>query len=343
MRTIDLRSDTVTLPTPEMRKAMYQAEVGDDVFGEDPTIRELEELGAQLTGKEAGLFVTSGTMGNQVAVMAHTEKGNEVICEAEAHMYYYEVGGLACLSGIQPRLVTGLRGIMTQEKIKDAIRPKDNYLPKTALICLENTHNRAGGTYYSTVDLAEIKKVADSFGIPIHMDGARIFNAAVAQNLSVNCLTQYADSVMFCLSKGLCAPVGSLLVGSQPFIDHCRHYRKMVGGGMRQGGIIAAAGIVALKTMGERLAEDHSNARLLGEAISDMGLVVDLASVMTNIVIVDVSASKRNAAQIAAELAALGVKASVFGEHLIRFVTHYGISREDITYTITMLAKVLKG
>lgn len=341
MRNIDLRSDTVTLPTPQMRQAMYQAEVGDDVYREDPTVRELEELGASLAAKEAGLFVTSGTMGNQVALMAHTEKGTEVICEAEAHLYYYEVGGMAYLSAAQARLVTGVKGILTPEMIKKVIRPRDIHQPQTALICLENTHNRAGGTYYTPSELAGIKDVAASAGIPIHMDGARVFNAAAAQNLSANCLTQYADSVMFCLSKGLCAPVGALLVGSHSFIERCRRYRKMVGGGMRQAGIIAAAGIVALNTMRERLPEDHANARHLGEGLANLGLSIDLSSVVTNIVITDVSASQKNAAQLAAELAELGIKASVFGEYKLRFVTHHGINKEDIDYTINMVAKVL--
>ncbi|HEY3423645.1 MAG TPA: GntG family PLP-dependent aldolase, partial [Negativicutes bacterium] len=315
MQIVDLRSDTVTLPTSEMRRAMYEAEVGDDVYGEDPTVRQLEQLGAQITGKEAALFVTSGTMGNQIAAMVHAQRGDEIICESESHIYYYEVGGLAYLAGVQARPLTGIKGILAPESIRQAIRGIDIHQPKTALICLENTHNRAGGVCYSSQDLAAIKELADCYNIPVHIDGARIFNAAVAQNVTVGELTQYAHSVTFCLSKGLCAPVGSLLTGSQEFIEQARRYRKMLGGGMRQVGILAAAGIVALKTMVDRLAEDHLHARILGAAIANLGLIIDLTTIQTNIVLFDVSRLPMTAADMIAKLNQYGVKASQFGDN----------------------------
>lgn len=341
---IDLRSDTVTQPTPAMRQAMYQAELGDDVFGEDPTVRQLEELGAAMTGKEAGMFVVSGTMGNQVALLTHTKRGDEVICEADAHIYLMEVGGMAALSGAQARPLYGRRGILSAAQISEAIRGQDVHFPRTALICLENTHNRASGTYYTPGDLAAIYQVAKDHGVAVHMDGARLFNAAVAQNLDAYELTKYADSVMFCLSKGLCAPVGSLLVGSREFIAKARQNRKMVGGGMRQAGVIAAAGIVALKTMVDRLADDHANARLLAEGLAGVPKIkVDLPAVQTNIVIFSVADIGVDAATFIARLAEAGVKASRFGKWDVRLVTHYGISREDIMYTVETVNKICQG
>jgi threonine aldolase len=340
LRQVDLRSDTVTMPTAVMRQAMYQAEVGDDVYGEDPTIIALEELGAALTGKEAGLFVTSGTMGNQVAAMVHTQKSDEIICEAEAHIYYYEVGGLACLSGAQVRTLSGERGILTAEKISAAIRPVDVHAPKTGLISLENTHNRAGGTCYPLAVLADIKELAKKHAIPVHLDGARIFNAAVAQGVCVAEIAQYADSIQLCLSKGLAAPVGSLLVGPRDFIHQARRYRKMLGGGMRQGGILAAAGILALNSMVERLADDHANAKLLAEGLADLGYTIDLATVQTNIVVFCLSDAGLDESQFTAALKAEGILANGFGTRRLRMVTHLGIEQEDISYTLKVLAKL---
>ena len=339
MELIDLRSDTVTLPTKEMRDAMYAAEVGDDVYGEDPTVNELESLGARLTGKEAGLFVASGTMGNQVAVMAHTNRGDEVICEAEAHIFYYEVAGLAVLSGVQTRPLPSLKGILTPETIEAAVRPPDIHQPRSALICLEDTHNRAGGTFYPLETLAAIRKVADRNRMAVHIDGARLFNAAVAQGIKVDKIAHYADSVQFCLSKGLCAPVGTLLVGRKDFISKARRYRKMLGGGMRQAGILAAAGIVGLHKMVDRLVEDHANARLLAESLVEAGLIVDLSTVQTNIVIADVSRYRMKAADFATKLKKAGVLASVFGENRIRMVTHYGISSAEICQVADIVNK----
>lgn len=342
MKIVDLRSDTVTMPTQEMRDAMYRAEVGDDVYGEDPTVIKLENLAANLTGKEAGLFVSSGTMGNQVAILTHTTKGDEVICEAEAHVYYYEVGGMVTLAGVQPRTIAAPRGILSAHAIAKAIRPNDIHQPQTSLICLENTHNRAGGTCYPLSSLRDIHALAQEKQVAIHMDGARIFNAAAAQGVAVSEIAQFTDSVQFCVSKGLCAPVGSLLVGTCEFIEQARRYRKMVGGGMRQAGIIAAAGIVALTKMTGRLAEDHAHARKLAEAVATMGFGIDLATVETNIVIFDVSAKSLNVEQFVEELNRRGVKANQFGSTNVRLVTHYGITSEDVDYAISVLAALAR-
>lgn len=343
MKIVDLRSDTVTQPTSEMRKAMYQAEVGDDVYGEDPTVRALEDLGAQLTGKQAGLFVASGTMGNQIAALVHTKRGDEIICESECHMYYYEVGGLATLAGVQTRTIEGVRGVISADKVEKAIRGDDIHQPRTALICLENTHNRAGGTYYTPDCLKAVKVVADKHNIPIHIDGARVFNAAVAQNLAVARLTEYADSINFCLSKGLCAPVGSLLVGTSEFISSARRIRKLLGGGMRQAGILAAAGILALNTMIDRLDEDHKNAWRLADAIANLGFGIDMNTVQTNIVLFEVQSVGMNAEQFANLLENHGIKCSQFGEFKIRLVTHHDIGNEDIDYVIKAITDIVRG
>ena len=342
MNIIDLRSDTVTKPTPEMREAMYRAEVGDDVYGEDPTITELEALGARMTGKEAGLFVTSGTMGNQVAVMTHTRRGDEIICDAEAHIFYSEVAGLAVLSGVQARTIPAVKGILSAETIEAAIRTEDIHQPSTSLICLEDTHNRAGGTCYPLDTLAAIRKVADRGKIPVHIDGARLFNAAVALGVPVDKITQYADTVQFCLSKGLCAPVGTIITGRSDFIAKARKYRKMLGGGMRQAGILAAAGIVGLTSMVDRLSEDHENARQLAEELASAGFSIDLSTVQTNIVMVDVSRMGVKAADFAAKLKKAGVLASVFGEYRIRMVTHHGITAVEIGTVVDTLNRLLK-
>ena len=342
MNMIDLRSDTVTKPTLEMREAMYRAEVGDDVYGEDPTITELEALGARMTGKEAGLFVTSGTMGNQVAVMTHTRRGDEIICDAEAHIFYSEVAGLAVLSGVQARTIPSVKGILSAETIEAAIRTEDIHQPSTSLICLEDTHNRAGGTCYPLDTLAAIRKVADRRKIPVHIDGARLFNAAVALGVPVDKITQYADTVQFCLSKGLCAPVGTIITGRSDFIAKARKYRKMLGGGMRQAGILAAAGIVGLTSMVDRLSEDHENARQLAEELASAGFSIDLSTVQTNIVMVDVSRMGVKAADFAAKLKKAGVLASVFGEYRIRMVTHHGITAVEIGTVVDTLNRLLK-
>lgn len=342
MRIVDLRSDTVTHPTPAMRQAMYEAEVGDDVYREDPTVIKLEQMAAELTGKEAGLFLASGTMGNQVAIMTHTKKGDEVICEAEAHVYYYEAGAIACLSGVQPHPIKGEQGILNAGSIIKAIRSKNVHFPDTGLICLENTHNRAGGTCYSLSELQAIGKVAADYAIPIHMDGARLFNAAIALGIPARDITAHVHSVQFCLSKGLGAPVGSVLTGSEEFIERARRFRKMLGGGMRQAGVLAAAGIVALTTMRNRLADDHRHARILAEGLAELGLGIDLPTVETNIVVCDVVRTGQTARDFAGCLGTAGVIVNEFGEGKIRLVTHYGISRQDIDYALTQTAQILK-
>ncbi len=343
MRFVDLRSDTVTMPTPEMREAMYRAEVGDDVYGEDPTVKRLEELGAQMTGKEASLFITSGTMGNQLAILAHTQRGDEILCEAESHIFFYEVGGLAALAGVQAKTIAGNQGILTSELVKAAFRPQDIHQPRTALICLENTHNRAGGMCYPIETLAAVYTLAREHTIPVHTDGARIFNAAIRHQVAIDKLTCYTDSVMFCLSKGLCAPVGSLLAGSRDFIEKCRRYRKMLGGGMRQAGIIAAAGLVGLSSMVERLNEDHANARKLANAIANMEIGFDASDVQTNIVVIDTVKIGKTAAELSSRFAEQGIKISQFGDYKIRMVTHHGIASDDIQYTIDVMSRILKG
>lgn len=330
-RYIDLRSDTVTKPTQEMREAMFAAEIGDDVYGEDPTVRRLEELAAEMVGKEAALFVVSGTMGNQVAILAHTSPGDEVILEAESHIYYYEVGAMAALSGVQARPVKGFRGAMDPDAVEEAIREENIHYPRTSLIALENTHNRAGGTVLPLDNMAAIADVARRHGLRVHLDGARVFNAAVALGVDVREITKHVDTVQFCLSKGLGAPVGSILAGPREFIDRARKKRKMVGGGMRQAGIIAAAGIVALTKMVDRLAEDHANARILAEGLAGIdGISVDLDTVQTNIVVMDTKGLGVTAGEFVARLKERGVLASGFGRTRVRFVTHKDVSREDV-------------
>lgn len=328
---IDLRSDTVTVPTEEMRRAMAAAEVGDDVYGEDPTVRKLEELAAEKMGKEAGLFVVSGTMGNLVAVMTHCKRGDEVILEKDSHIYYYEVGGISAVAGAIPRLVTGNKGIINPEALEEALRLPNIHFPPTTLLCLENTHNRAGGTVTPVARMRELCAIAHRRGLKVHLDGARIFNAAIALGISVAEIASDCDSVMFCLSKGLGAPVGSVLVGRKDWIEAARKNRKMVGGGMRQAGVLAAAGIVALEKMVDRLAEDHENARRLATALAEIpGFRVDLETVQTNIVGVDVSGTGLGAPQVVEALRKRGVKCNAHGPARVRFVTHKDVTAADI-------------
>lgn len=343
MKYIDLRSDTVTQPTEEMRQAMARAEVGDDVYGEDPTVRRLEEQAAELFGKEGALLVPSGTMGNQLAVLAHTQRGDEVILEAEAHIFFYEVGGLGALAGVQTRTIRGEKGVMPAAKVREAIRLSDIHFPRTALICLENTHNRAGGTVMGLAEMEAIGQIGKEYQIPIHLDGARIFNAATYLGLPVRVLTKDMDSVMFCLSKGLAAPIGSLLVGSAQFIARARRLRKMLGGGMRQAGVIAAAGLVALATMVDRLVEDHRRARKLAEGLLAIpGLAVELERVQTNIVVADIGATGLSPAVFLGKLKEQGVLASAFGGTLVRFVTHKDIDDLDIDNALLEIERICR-
>lgn len=340
---IDIRSDTVTLPTPEMRKAMYEAELGDDVFGEDPTVNRLEAMAAEIMGKEAALFVASGTMGNLVSIVTHCQRGDEVIVGDQAHCFFYEVGGAAVVGGISWHCLPNRRGLPDPADVERAIRPTDNiHTPRTGLICLENTHNRCGGVALTSEQMRPIVEIAKRHKIPLHLDGARIFNAAIATGEPVKQLVAPFDSVLFCLSKGLACPVGSLVVGSKDFIQRARKVRKMVGGGMRQAGVLAAAGIVALNTMIDRLAEDHANARLLAEGIAEIpGLAIDLSLVQTNIVVFEVLTMPNT--EFVARLAQEGVKVIPFGGRRCRAVTHYGIEREDILTALAAMRRVMAG
>ena len=343
MRVIDLRSDTVTLPTEEMLEAIRTAELGDDVYGEDPTVNRLEELAAKKMGKEAALLVTSGTQANLVSVMSQTERGDEIVLEAEAHLYYYEVGAFSALGGLVPRLVAGHMGVMTPQEIEAALRPPNIHFPPTSLICVENTHNRAGGTVWSPSQMRAVYDFAKTRGLNIHLDGARIFNAAIAQNIDVREFTRYVDSLMFCLSKGLSAPIGSLVVGSREFVDCARRIRKMLGGGMRQAGIIAAAGIVAIEKMVDRLKDDHENAKLLAKGLSKIdGITLDLDHVQTNIVFYDVNSLQIGANEWVARIGELGVKAGAVDGRRVRMVTHRGIEKEDIEYSLEVAEKVAR-
>jgi threonine aldolase len=328
---VDLRSDTLTIPTPEMREAMARADVGDDVWGEDPTVRRLEALAAERLGKEAGLFVTSGTQGNLVSVVAHTRSGQEVILDLDSHIYNYEVAGAAMLGHVQMRPAKTARGFLTPDQVREAIRPANIHLPETGLVCVENTHNRHGGTCTTPEELQAVAAAAHAAGVPVHLDGARLFNAAVALRRPAADFAAAVDSVTFCLSKGLGAPVGSVVCGSADFIARARRVRKMVGGGMRQAGIIAAAGIIALERMVDRLAEDHANARRLAEGLAKLpGLAVDLATVQTNIVIVRVERGAAAAGELVAGCAARKVKVHAMGPGAIRCVTHKDVDADDI-------------
>lgn len=330
---IDLRSDTVTKPTPAMRRAMAEAEVGDDVYGEDPTVNRLQELAAEIFEKEAALFVPTGSMGNQIAVKLHTRHGNEVVIEERGHIYNFEMATMAAFSGCVARPVHSRdgTGILTWEEIAGALHANAAYyVAPTGLIAIENSHNLAGGSVMPRARVEEICEHAHAMNLPVHLDGARIFNAATALRESVANLARPVDTVMFCLSKGLGAPVGSMLLGSRALIDQARVLRKMLGGGMRQAGVIAAAGLVALQETPKRLHEDHENARRLAEGLAELpGVKIDPEKVVTNIVIIDVAETGKSADGICAELRERNVLAIGFGSS-IRMVTHYDVSRADI-------------
>jgi threonine aldolase len=338
MKLIDLRSDTVTLPTQEMLDSIMNAELGDDVSREDPTVNILERMAAERFGKEAALLVPSGTAGNLIAVMTHCRPGDEMICEAEAHIYYYEVGSVSAIAGVIPRLVKGTRGVFSGDQLAGAYRGKELHFPNTSLLAIENTHNRAGGTCWRPAQVEQVARFAHDHGMKVHIDGARIFNACVALKADPREFAKHADSISFCLSKGLSCPVGSVLVGGKEFIDHARKNRKMLGGGMRQAGIIAAPGIVALTSMVDRLQEDHENAKRLALALQrECNLAIDMESVQTNIVVADVS--PHLSADFIAQAKKVGIFASSFGKHQVRFVTHRGITDEDVDEVVDRLKR----
>jgi threonine aldolase len=339
---IDLRSDTVTRPSPAMRAAMASAEVGDDVYGEDPTIIRLEARAAEMFGKEAALFVPTGTMGNQIAIRLHTQHGQEVICEARSHVLDWEMAMMSAFSGCLPRTIAAEHGILTWQQISRAIAPKLYYHAQTGLICLENSHNMAGGTVTPLPIYEEIWKGAAAAGLPTHLDGARVFNAAVALGIDVADLTRGFDTVNFCLSKGLGAPVGSILVGSRASIDRARIFRKALGGGMRQAGILAAAGLIALEVGPSRLHEDHANARVLAEAVATCeGIEIDLPSVQTNIVLFTLC-DGGDAPSVVASLKRDGILCSAIGTSSIRLVTHLDVSHEQCERAASTLVKLLQ-
>ena len=341
---VDLRSDTVTLPTEEMYAAMAAAPLGDDVMGEDPTVRRLEEMAAARLGKEAALLIPSGTMANLAALMAHTRRGDEVILEAESHIFYYEAAGMAVAGSLMPRTLRGTLGALDAAQVAEAIRTEDVHFPRTGLVCLENTHNRAGGTVIPLETMRAVCAVAHAAGVPVHVDGARIFNAALALGVDAAALVADADSVMFSLSKGLSCPVGSVLVGSRAFVGAARHARKLLGGGMRQAGILAAAGVVALEQMVDRLADDHAHARLLGERLAAVsGIALDLATVQTNIVNFCTEPSGIEAPTFSHALRAQGVIAGARDRWTIRMVTHRHITAAAVETAAAAVRAVAAG
>ena len=341
---VDLRSDTVTQPTAEMRRAMAEAVVGDDVYGEDPTVNRLEQRAAEIFAREAALFVPTGTMGNQIAIKIHTRPGQEIICEERAHIYNYEMAMLAHFSGCVARPIYAEDGALTWDEISKRIAPGIYYRAQTGLISLENTHNMAGGTIYRQQTADEICDRAHEAGIPVHLDGARIFNAAVPSGRNVADITGKFDSVMFCLSKGLGAPVGSMLVGSRKFIDMARIYRKALGGGMRQAGVLAAAGLIALEQGPKRLHEDHANAKFMAEELARIpGVKLDATKVQTNILVFDISGTGLDSATISHRLAERGVMAAGISPQAIRLVTHMDVSRDHCAYAVDVMRQVCAG
>jgi threonine aldolase len=340
---IDLRSDTVTRPTAEMRQAMAEAVVGDDVFMEDPTINHLQERAAQIFGREASLFVPSGTMGNLTCIIAHTRPGQEVICEEAGHIYNYEMASMAAVAGVLPRVVSAPHGILTWNLVQPAIRPRIYYRPQTALVSLENTHNMAGGTVYPTEVADEICDRSHDAGLKVHLDGARIFNAATYLKEDVAEITKRFDSVQFCLSKGLGAPIGSMIVGAREFIERCRSIRKMLGGGMRQAGILAAAGLIALEKGPKRLQEDHDNAQFLACRLAEIpGIDIDPALVQTNIVIYGVKKAGFSSTDFLAAIARRNVLAVPVDAGRVRMVTHLDVNRAAVENAAAVVREVVR-
>lgn len=340
---IDLRSDTVTMPTPEMRHAMATAPLGDDVFGDDPTVNRLEELAAARLGKDAAVFVPSGTMGNLIGVTVNAHRGEEIIADAESHVFLYETAGAAAVAGVQIMPLATPNGFMTAQQVIDAIRPSDDpHQPITAAVTFEDTHNRHGGVVWPLADLRAAAQAAKSRGLRVHLDGARIFNAAVASGVDVKDIASCADTVTFCLSKGLACPAGSLFCGPSEAVHEARRWRKRLGGGMRQTGVLAAAGLIALESMVDRLAEDHANARTLAEGLAELpGVTCDLSRVQTNLVYFDLE--RIGAPAFTEECAKRGLLSDSSGPRRMRFVTHYGIDAEDVQSALKVCEEVLSA
>jgi threonine aldolase len=340
---VDLRSDTLTMPSAGMRRAMASAELGDDVFGEDPTINRLEARSAELMGKEAAVFLPTGTMGNLLAVLSQAHSGQEVIADADSHLFMAEGAGTAALGGVQVRQVPTEAGVMNGGQVRAAVRPTNDYhSPLTAAVCVEDTHNRHGGVVWPLEALREVRAVADEHGIVLHVDGARVFNAAIAQGVTVTEIAALADTITFCISKGLGAPVGSVLCGPAATIDRARRWRKALGAGWREAGVLAAAGLYALDHMVDRLAEDHANARTLAEGLAELpGVRIDLSRVQTNIVRFDVTTM--SAREFADGCRARGVLGGGSAGSAVRFVTHYGINPPDVQRALAVCSEVLAG
>jgi len=341
-KVIDLRSDTVTKPSPAMRRAMAEADVGDDVYLEDPTVNRLQARAAEIFGKQAGLFVPSGSMGNLACIMAQAQRGQEVICEAAGHIYNYEMAAMSAIGGVLPRVIAAENGIMTWERIAPAIREKAYYRPQTALVALENTHNMAGGTVYPTRVAHDICDRAHRAGLKVHLDGARVFNAAVYLGETVADMTRRFDSVQFCFSKGLGAPVGSMIVGSTELIERCRVIRKTLGGGMRQAGVLAAAALVALEEGPKRLHVDHENAQRLAQGLAQIPRIqIDVEKVQTNIVIYDVGETGWGSAEFLRRLADRRVLGGPVDARRVRMVTHLDVERADIDQALRVIGEVV--
>jgi len=336
--------DELPMPTDEMRKGIIVPEIGADVYQEDPTINKLEEFAAKKMGKEVALFLPSGTMGNLIAVLTHCDRGDEIILEAGAHMLYYEVGGMSAIAGVMPRLIVGNKGVITPKQIEEALLDENTFFRQTKLICLENPHNRAGGLVIPLKNMEDIYQTAHQHNIFVHLDGARIFNAAAALDVDASEVAKYSDSVMFCLSKGLGVPIGAILSGSKEFIEKAKKFRQVLGGVMRQAGVLAASGIIALETMVDRLKEDQKNAWILGEGLNKIkGVEVDLETVQTNMAFINIKNLGINSDEFLKKLSRFNILASPRRPNDVRFITHFGISRKDIDKTIKAVAEIAKN